>query len=276
MGYLGTIEFEKIVPKEPTVISLFSGAGGMDVGFAEAGFKIRVMIEKHPDPCKTLRANFHWEELKKRNVWKNKEEMKKDIPWYHEPEPVILQRDITKLTTKEILEAGNLGIGEAIVVTGGPPCQGFSTAGKRILEVPRNQLLQEYVRVVRDALPRSFIMENVPGMVSMAKGQIIKGICEELSYAGYEITWKILNAADYGVPQNRKRVIIIGKRVDLLRFPEKGNPQLHMGVFPGGIYHPKWFLKKYNIKSEYQRTLDEYTEPETFEQLLQKIIKSEV
>ena len=272
MTYLGTVPLEKVVPKELTVISLFSGAGGMDVGFSQAGFKIRVMVEIHPDPCKTLRANFHWEELKKRNRWKNKEEMKKDIPWYHEPEPVILQKDIAKLTTKEILKAGNLRIGEATVVTGGPPCQGFSTAGKGILEDPRNQLLKEYVRVIREAFPKTFVMENVPGMVSMAKGQIIKGICEELSYAGYEVSWEILNAADYGVPQLRKRVIIMGKRIDILKFPEKGNPQLHMGAIPGGINHPEWFLKKYNIKSKDQRTLDEYTEPETFEQFLQKLI----
>ncbi len=273
MKYLGTVPYEKVVSKEPTVISLFSGAGGFDVGFAMAGFKIRVMVEIHPDPCKTLRANFHWEELKKRNVWKNKEAMKKSVSWYHEPEPVILQRDITKLTTKEILEAGNLRVGEATVVTGGPPCQGFSTAGKRLLEDPRNQLLKEYVRIVREALPRVFVMENVPGMVSMSKGQIIKGICEEFSKAGYEVTWKIMNAADYGVPQLRKRVIIIGQRIDILKFPEKGNPQLHMDALPGGVNHPEWFLKKYNIKSRYQRSLDDYTQPQTFEQMLQKLIK---
>ena len=76
----------------------------------------------------------------------------------------------------------------------------------------------ECVRVIREALPRAFMLENVPGLVSMAKGAIIKQVCEDLAACGYDVSWEILNAADYGVPQNRKRVILVGTRNDAMTF----------------------------------------------------------
>lgn len=175
--------------------------------------------------------------------------MKKDITWYQNREPVILERDLTTLTTKEILDAAELDVGEASVVYGGPPCQGFSTANiKRAIDDPRNFLFLEFVRVVREALPKALLLENVPGMVSSTKGKVIREICEEFANCGYDITWNILDAANYGVPQFRQRVFIFGKRVDLMYFPEIGNPQLHMGAQPGKITHPEWFVKKYKIE----------------------------
>jgi DNA (cytosine-5)-methyltransferase 1 len=282
LNYVGSVPLENISSDNRTGISLFTGVGGMDIGFAKAGYKTRVMIENDPTACLNLRKNFHWNELKTRKnnigqpVWNSKEEMKKQITWYHEPEPVILEKDITKLKTEEILNAANLIKGEPFIVFGGPPCQGFSTAGKRILEDPRNQLIKEFFRVVKESLPRTFLMENVPGMVSMAKGRIIKELCEEFAYAGYDVVWNILNAADYGVPQTRKRVLILGVRNDALKFPEKGNPQLFLAAQPGNVKHPDWFLKRYDIKHPKQKTLDQYSKTESFEQFLQKSRKNKI
>lgn len=256
----------KETKKQLTHISLFTGCGGFDLGMSMAGFVSRVMIEWDKFCCETLRANWFWEELKKRKnldgtpEWETIEDMKKVIKHYHDREPVILQEDITKLSTERILEAGGLKVGEASVVTGGPPCQGFSHArGKRYIDDPRNALYKEFVRVVKEALPKTFIFENVPGLVTIAKGDIIKQICVDFSNCGYDLKWDILNAADYGVPQNRKRVFIIGKRVDLMLFPEEGNPQLHMGATAGEIDHPDWFRNKHGLIKKGQTELSLYS-----------------
>lgn len=247
------VHVNELNPNIKNTISLFTGAGGFDIGFCQAGFQVKVMVEWNKDACKTLRANWYWEELKKRTnlngepLWKTKEEMKKAIPWYCDPEPAILERDIREASTEEIMKAGNLKFGEVAVIYGGPPCQGYSVAGKRVIEDPRNVLFKEYVRIVRESQPKVFVLENVPGMATMAKGRVIQQICEEFANVGFQVSWKILNAADYGVPQIRKRLIMTGKRIDVTLFPIVGNPQLHLGGAPGEVFHPEWFLKKYNL-----------------------------
>ena len=257
--YLGRIEESQVNQrigkgKIMTHISLFTGIGGFDIGFANAGIQTRVMIEFEKNCCQTLRANFHWEGLKERKkedgspLWKNKREMKKEIGWYHEPEPIIIEKDIKEVTKEEILKAAKLGVGECSIISGGFPCQGFSLAGKRMIEDPRNALYREFVRIVDEIKPVFIIGENVPGLASIAKGEIMKQICEDFANCGYDITWKILNAADYGVPQNRKRIFIIGKRIDMLRFPEKGNPAMHIAAYPGEIRHPDNWMEKYGAK----------------------------
>jgi len=259
--YLGKLEMDdpnlqkRLGRSNPlTYISLFSGCGGLDCGFAKAGIETRVMIEWAKYACDTLRANFLWEELKKRTKadgtpqWKTKEEMKKQIDWYHDREPVIIQKDIKEVSTKEILEAAQLNIGECSIISGGFPCQGFSVAGKRVIDDPRNFLYREFVRIVNEAKPAMIMGENVPGLVSMDKGEVIMQICQDFANCGYDITWDILNAADYGVPQIRKRVILIGKRVDVLSFNGDKRPSLHIGGEPGRISYPILFkdrLKKW-------------------------------
>lgn len=216
-GYIGTKSIDEVErrKKTPTSISLFTGIGGFDIGFSHAGYESRVMIENAKYCCETLRANWFWSELQKRQTgevidnkfvpsgprWKTKKQMKKDITWYQDREPVILERDLTTLTTKEILDAAELDIGEASIVYGGPPCQGFSTANiGRAIDDPRNFLFLEFVRIVREALPKALLLENVPGMISSTKGKVIREICEEFANCGYDITWNILDAADFGVP----------------------------------------------------------------------------
>ena len=256
MRYLRSCTLEEIkIKHKPTAISLFSGCGGGDVGSARAGFEIRVMLEWDKDCCKTLRCNFTEEGLRSSHTIFNGSVIKKARKmwpnWYRKPEPIIMEVDITKTKTKEILKAARLEIGECDMIYGGPPCQGFSTArGKRSLSDPRNKLVKEFIRVIREAKPKSFWMENVPGMISIDKGKTIREITSAMASAGYRIKWDILNAADYGVPQNRKRVFVIGLRNDRMNFDFLGkkNPQLIFGDSGGSVSHPEWYVKRYNIK----------------------------
>lgn len=183
--------------KEKQVISLFSGAGGMDIGFEMAGFRTAVAVEYDKSCCETLRTN--------------------------KPELPILQGDLAQISTEAILEAANLKPTEPALVIGGPPCQSFSLAGKRMgMNDPRGMLVIEFIRVVRESLPIAFVMENVKGMVNWEGGKAIEAIMNEISepifYEGkeysYKVTRSVLNAADYGASQFRERVFIVGNRLN--------------------------------------------------------------
>jgi DNA (cytosine-5)-methyltransferase 1 len=178
------------------VISLFSGAGGMDIGFHKAGFETAVAVEQDPSCCATLRRNM--------------------------PTVNVIEGDITKISTIEILRAGKMEPLEPALVIGGPPCQSFSLAGKRMgMDDPRGKLILEYIRVVRESLPVGFVMENVRGMATWSEGKALEAILSEASREiiyddkiyKYELSYKILNAVDYGVPQFRERIIIVGNRI---------------------------------------------------------------
>lgn len=264
--YLRTATIESLARrnKKPTCISLFTGCGGCALGFNQAGFEIRVMVEWMKDACKTLRCNWTMEGIKNQHVGyqlvnaKRKKQGKKMLlpRWYQKREPAIMEVDITKTSTAEILKAAELEVGEATLLEGGFPCQGFSRAGKQMIDDPRNQLYKKCVRVIKEALPRMFMLENVPGLVSMSKGAIMRQICEDLAACGYQVSWEILNAADYGVPQNRKRVFIIGMRQDLFYADalNKGkNPRLIMGAYKGDIKYPAWFVNRY---AKYELTIN--------------------
>lgn len=183
--------------KKLQTISLFSGAGGMDIGFKDAGFDIAVMIEQDSSCCNTLRTN--------------------------NPNTQILEGDICGISTKKILEAAKLEPLEAALVIGGPPCQSFSLAGKRMgLNDERGMLILEFSRVVREALPTAFVMENVKGMLNWERGKAIEAVLNEfkepilfngLEYR-YDVSYQVLNASDYGVPQHRERLFIVGNRVN--------------------------------------------------------------
>ena len=198
------------------VISLFSGALGLDLGLERAGFDIRVAVEASRFAAETIRRN------------------RPDLP--------VIQKKLEKVTTGEILRRARLRVGEAALLTGGPSCQSFSTAGQRgSLSDPRGSMFREFLRVVRQARPRFFIMENVCGVLSAAvrhrplkkrgPGYPKLKPDEELSSAfvvllralrrtGYYVTFKVVNAADFGVPQARKRLLFIGSRDgEDVRFP---------------------------------------------------------
>ena len=247
---------ERIGYRDPPVgISLFSGAGGFDLGMTQAGFDVRVMIEYEETACKTLRANME--------------------RFDEHTEPEIIQDDIRQVSTEQILDAADLQVGEATAVFGGPPCQGFSQAGDRDEDDPRNELYMEMVRVVQEAKPVFFVMENVKGLATMDDGDVIQQVCRAFRDCGYNVRWDVLDAADYGVPQHRERVFIIGKRVDIMAFPSDApRPQMHIAAKPGKITHPESFRKKHDIQDPEQTGLETFTsEPDSVDELLEQIIQ---
>jgi DNA (cytosine-5)-methyltransferase 1 len=174
-------------------ISLFTGSGGMDLGFMRAGFDVRVAVEVDPAACETLEGNFP--ELRG---------------------PRLVRRPLESVPTIELLRVAGLERGEPAIVFGGPPCQSWCIAGNRLgLGDPRGRSLLEFLRVVREAQPLTFCIENVPGLLNHSGLEALKRIREELNWGSgdpYEVTADILDAAEYGVPQHRKRVFIVGWR----------------------------------------------------------------
>lgn len=187
------------------VISMFSGAGGMDLGFILAGHEIVWANDFDKDARETYINN---------------------ISYYHK-HPYILD-DIIKYLDKSQEEINNL-IPDADVLIGGFPCQGFSIANiNRNMEDERNKLYLQILKVLRVKKPKFFILENVKGLENMEKGEVLKLILNDLSEPAkglkYRIKYNILNALDYGVPQNRERIIIFGVRSDVdFDIPEKEN-----------------------------------------------------
>jgi DNA (cytosine-5)-methyltransferase 1 len=184
------------------VLDLFSGCGGLSEGFIKAGFDVKVSIEIDEKACETQRKNH--------------------------PDTIILQKDLTKFSPQDLVN--ETGIDEFDIIIGGPPCQGFSLIGTRLGtskklsefgEDPRNKLYKEFVRFVRHFQPKIFLMENVPGLYSMQKGVIKKEIENDFfiddpegKFKGYNVQSAIIRAVEFGVPQNRERVIFIGVRKD--------------------------------------------------------------
>jgi DNA (cytosine-5)-methyltransferase 1 len=178
-------------------ISLFSGVGGLDFGFEAAGFETAVALDLDPIACRTLRMNRPW--------------------------PMI-EGDISAIRTRSIMDAAGLGPGDADVLIGGPPCQPFSKSGywvtgdARRLDDPRADTLAHYLRVLRDTLPKVFLLENVPGLGYRGKNEgietIRRGVAAINAASGthYRLSVRSLNAAEFGVPQIRERVFIIGAR----------------------------------------------------------------
>ena len=127
----------------------------------------------------------------------------------------VLHRDIAKVSVAEVLELTGLAPGELDILDGSPPCQGFSTSGKRVLDDPRNSLFREYVRLLEGLRPRVFVMENVSGMVKGKMKLVFADILRALKGVGYRVSARVLNAMYFGVPQSRQRMIFVGVRDDL-------------------------------------------------------------
>jgi len=179
---------------KPTVISTFAGCGGSSLGYKWAGFKELLAIDFEKNAVDTFKLNF------------------KGVPAW--------QRDIRTVTAKEILDFCGIKPGELDVLDGSPPCQGFSTAGKRQVNDTRNDLFKEFVRLIEGLQPKVFVMENVSGMAKgKMKGMFIQ-IIKTLKSLDYQVKCKQMNAMYYGVPQSRQRLIFIGVRKDLGIEPE--------------------------------------------------------
>jgi len=173
----------------PTVLSTFAGCGGSSLGYSMAGFRELLAVEWDDNAVATFKLNFP------------------DVPVYH--------GDIGKLSVEECLKLAGLEPGQLDVLDGSPPCQGFSTAGKRKFGDDRNQLFREFVRLLQGLQPRVFVMENVSEMVKGKMKLIFADILRELKASGYKVSVRLLNAMYFGVPQSRQRLIFVGVREDL-------------------------------------------------------------
>ena len=178
------------------IISLFSGCGGLDLGFRLAGF------------------NAVWANEYDKSIW--------DTYNFNHPETILDRRDIRKIKSDEIPNC--------IGIIGGPPCQSWSAAGaKRGIDDSRGQLFWEYIRIVRDKQPLFFLAENVSGILAPRNKDAFTYILSQFEDIGYRVSYKLLNAKNFGVPQDRQRVIVVGYRQNLgfgFEFPEPGTNAL--------------------------------------------------
>tara|TARA_B100001142_G_scaffold313081_1_gene349222 strand:+ start:371 stop:1531 length:1161 start_codon:yes stop_codon:yes gene_type:complete len=175
----------------PTLVDLFSGCGGLGLGFHQAGFETICANELHPDPATTYSLNLLKEDLGRMRVG-----------------------SIKKVMSNKKIEELALNNSEIDCVAGGPPCQGFSMAGKGDPDDRRNFLFKEYLRVVRKIRPKSIIFENVPGFANRYGRGLRERLVRDLSRMGYTSDYGVLQAHDYGVPQLRKRFVCIGIHKD--------------------------------------------------------------
>ena len=171
-------------------IDLFCGAGGLSYGFEKAGVNILLGIYNDAMALKVFEKNH-----------KNAKSICGDITQLH-------YNDIKELIGDTTID----------LIIGGPPCQGMSLSGPRKFDDPRNKLYLSYIRFVHEIKPKAFVIENVPGLVSLFKGQIKNSIIERLTNLGYKVGYRILCAADYGVPQSRKRVVFVGLKKEFFDF----------------------------------------------------------
>ncbi len=195
--------------KNPTIISLYTGAGGLDLGFHAAGLRTAVAVEMDADSCETLRLN-----------------QSESNPW------VVLESRIEDVPSGKILAEAGLKKGQADLLIGGPPCQPFSKSGywhsgdSARLDDPRANTLAEYLRVLKDVQPKAFLLENVAGLAYSGKAEgiqflrtAVEAINDEVGTA-YSFQAKLLKAVEFGVPQLRERVFVIGARDGTqFRFP---------------------------------------------------------
>lgn len=245
--------------QRPLGIDLFAGAGGLSLGFEQAGFDIVAAVDIDPIHCAVHEFNFPYCEA--------------------------ICKDITKLKAGELRLRTGLGDREIDIVFGGAPCQGFSMIGKRLLEDPRNKLVKHFVRLVLDLRPKFFVFENVPGLALGKHKQILNEMIQEFLESGYRVVepFKILHAAEYGIPQDRKRLFLMGFRSGMSApiYPlpicrnrnnktknSEGSSRLPLGPsvwdaigdLPSiekfdELYKKDWVLARYEKGSDYSRIL---------------------
>jgi DNA (cytosine-5)-methyltransferase 1 len=195
--------------KKLKVIDLFSGVGGLSYGFAhDDSFDIVAANEILPNMAKAYSLNH--------------------------PTAKVYAEDIKDFTAKKIKKDLGINASEIDIIVGGPPCQAYSTVGKRLIDDPRGILFQEYYRVLKEFNPKLFLFENVKGLLSIQGGELLKNIILLFESLGYKVQYKLLNAADYGAPQIRERVVIIGSKLKTdFKYPEPThyNPEETPNIF---------------------------------------------
>ncbi|CAI8883203.1 DNA cytosine methyltransferase [Pseudomonas sp. IT-P294] len=190
-------------------IDLFCGAGGITEGFRQAGYVSLYGNDVMPEAIETFKLNH--------------------------PEAIADCRTIEEVDPAEVRNLLGLEPGELDVLVGGPPCQGFSiNAPERFLSDPRNALFRHYERFLEEFLPKAFVFENVPGLLSLDDGKVFRQIIDIFTNLGYHVTAKILFAAHYGVPQERWRLILLGSRFSEVQHPEPTHYAVGRANFRGG------------------------------------------
>lgn len=215
-----------------TFVDLFSGAGGMSVGVRLAGLKKIASVEIDKDASNTIRKNF--------------------------PDSIHFETPIEELTER-VLE-GRLGNAKIDVIFGGPPCQGFSVAGLRNPDDPRNKLFREYIRFVKHFQPEFVVMENVPGILTMESGSVHREIIRQFAEVGYpNMSARILEAATFGVPQLRTRAIFIGNRIGLKNpYPKEIFLKREYKSIESAIDDLKYVPRDSSINHEWTRHSEEF------------------
>jgi DNA (cytosine-5)-methyltransferase 1 len=178
-----------IKEKQPIALSLFAGAGGCSLGFKQAGYNIIYATDFDKSAIETYKTNF--------------------------PETKADCIDVKSINFELLLQELKLCKGEVDIIIGGPPCQGFSTAGPRFWDDPRNHLLKQYVRAIEVIQPKWFLMENVEGLLTSNNGEYVKQSVNAFINLGYYIRLEKVYSHEYGVPQRRKRVLIVGNRLGI-------------------------------------------------------------
>jgi len=185
----------------PIAIDLFAGAGGMSIGFEQAGFDVVGAVEIDPVHCAVHKFNF--------------------------PHTAVIPRSVERLSGAEIRMAAGIGNRKVDCVFGGAPCQGFSMIGHRVLDDPRNSLVLDFVRIVDELDARTFVFENVKGLTVGDHKRFLQELVDAFDARGYEVRlpWRVLNAGNFGTPQSRERLILYGakKGTVLPAYPEPIN-----------------------------------------------------
>lgn len=208
---LGVVPTQLSLGLEPPLVTidLFCGAGGITEGFRQAGYRCLYANDCMPEAIATFSANHP-------NTWNE-------------------CRDIERINPAEIRRRLRLKRGDLDVLVGGPPCQGFSiNAPDRFLHDPRNKLFKDYIRFLDEFEPKTFLFENVPGLLSLADGRIFTQILDEFRQRGYQVAPKFLFSAHYGVPQQRWRLILIGSRISEINPPQPTHYATGRANFRGG------------------------------------------
>lgn len=185
--------------KRLTAVDLFSGAGGISVGLEDAGFSVLLGNDFNTASAKTYRKNF--------------------------PAHEFIEGDVRDVSGVAIAKRTGIECGELDVLIGGPPCQGFSIIGSRLVRDARNDLFKEFLRIGGELKPKAMVMENVPGLVTLAGGRVLQHILQGFDALGYRVGFAELLAAQYGVPQMRWRMIFIAFRDDVAVAPNMGFPR---------------------------------------------------
>ena len=232
--------------KRPIAVDLFAGAGGMTLGFEQAGFDVIASVEIDPIHCAIHKFNF---------------------PFW-----TVLCKSVEETTGEEIRNSSQIANQEIDVVFGGPPCQCFSLIGKRSFDDPRNSLVFHFIRLVIELQPKFFVLENVKGITVGKHKEFIAEIISQFSESGYQVNtnYQVLNAANYGVPQNRERLFLLGSRqnIELPKYPEKmifpnlKSPTVWDALqdlpvienYPE-LYQQDWILTEFSKPSNYAKKL---------------------